>query len=320
MIRFFSIMVVIIGIMAQTGNTTELLTQTPFSYDDLTIAALRERSYGGGAIQIREVLTTNASFTRYLISYPSDGITIYGFMNVPTGTGPFPVIIAIHGYVDPLAYSTLDYTTRYADSLVQAGFLVLHPNLRDYFPSDPDNTEGLFRVSYAVDILNLIALIKETGGQPGVLQSADPDHIGLWGHSMGGGIALRVLTVNRDVNAAVLYGSMSGNEQKNYEKIVEWSGGDFGFRELGTPPEILVNISPIYHLEWMETPVSVHHGLNDESVPYEWSVELCNELFVLDKPFECFFYDGQPHTFYGEGDRLFIERSITFFDAHLRGN
>lgn len=289
------------------------------SFDDLMIAALREREYGGGQIQIREVLAANSRFTRYLISYPSDGLTVYGFMNVPAGEGPFPVIIAIHGYVDPLAYSTLDYTTRYADALAQAGYLVLHPNLRDYFPSDPDNTEGLFRVSYAIDILNLIALIQEMGGQPGILEQAAPQHIGLWGHSMGGGISLRVLTVTQAVDAAVLYGSMSGNEQKNYEKVQEWSGGEAGLRELSTPPEILVNISPIYHLDWLQTPVSVHHGLNDESVPYDWSVELCNELFLLGKNFECYFYERQPHTFSGDSDRLFMERIIAFYDTYLKG-
>ena len=42
---------------------------------------------------------------------------IYGFMNVPNADGPHPVIIALHGYIDPAIYQTLDYTTRYADAL-----------------------------------------------------------------------------------------------------------------------------------------------------------------------------------------------------------
>jgi dipeptidyl aminopeptidase/acylaminoacyl peptidase len=50
--------------------------------------------------------------------------------------------------------------------------------------------------------LNLIALIKQQGGKPGPLQLADPNAIGLWGHSMGGGVSIRVITVSPDVKAA----------------------------------------------------------------------------------------------------------------------
>ena len=69
---------------------------------------------------MQETLAVSDAFTRTLITYPSDGLTIYGFVNVPVGEGPFPVIIAVHGYVEPEVYSTLDYTTRYADGLARA--------------------------------------------------------------------------------------------------------------------------------------------------------------------------------------------------------
>ncbi len=129
------------------------------------------------------------AFTRTLIRYPSDGLTISGFMDVPRGDGPFPVIIALHGYVDPSVYTTLDYTTRYADALASAGYFVLHPNLRS-FPASDDG-QDLFRVGMATDVLNLIAILKDAGGKPGPLQKADATHIGMWGHSMGGGITTR---------------------------------------------------------------------------------------------------------------------------------
>jgi len=110
----------------------------------------------------------SAVITRTLIVYPSDGLNIYSFMNVPSqGTPPYPVVIAIHGYIDPGIYTTLDYTTRYADALARAGYIVLHPNLRGYAPSDNSpSEENLFRVGFAIDVLNLIALVKAQGGQP----------------------------------------------------------------------------------------------------------------------------------------------------------
>jgi dienelactone hydrolase len=138
---------------------------------------------------------------------------------LPRGEGPFPVVLVLHGYIEPEEYETLAYTTRYADALAAEGFLVLHPNYRNYPPSDPG--PNYFRVGYAVDVLNLIALIENQAGQTGPLENADSESIGLFGHSMGGGISLRVLASQAPVQAAVLYGSMNADEQLNSEKIFE---------------------------------------------------------------------------------------------------
>ena len=253
-----------------------LVSPTPDPYAALTIEGLAARPYGGGQVQVHETLETTARFTRYLISYPSDGLTIYGFMNVPHGEGPFPVVIAVHGGPNPL------------------------------------------RIPYAIDVLNLIALVRQQGGQPGPLQQARSDAIGLWGHSMGGGIAIRVMTVSQDVRATVLYGSMSASERDNYERIRMWSEGTSGRAELNTPEEALRRISPIYHLDRVQAAVSIHHGEADDTVPLAWSQDLCARLQALGKDVTCYTYAGQPHTFQGAGDRLFVERTIAFFDAQLR--
>jgi dipeptidyl aminopeptidase/acylaminoacyl peptidase len=245
-------------------------------------------------------------------------LVIYGFMNVPKrGTPPYPVVIALHGYIDPGVYQTLDYTTGYADTLARAGFLVLHPNLRGYPPSDAGS--DLFRVGMAIDVLNLIALIKEQAGKPGPLQMADATSIGLWGHSMGGGIATRVITVSPDVKAAVLYGAMSGDDQQNYVRIFNYfSDGTRGQEELRAPPEAFLRISPIYYLERIQAAVSIHHGEDDPDVPLAWSLDLCKRLRDLGKTVECFTYPGQPHTFFGESDELFSQRMVEFLDQQLR--
>jgi len=301
---------------APTLTSTAAPTWTPDPYIQYTIDDLASRSYGGLPLEDQGILATNSYFTRTLISYPSDGLTIYGFLNEPVGQGPFPVVIAIHGYIDPAIYDTLDYTTRYADALARAGFLVVHPNLRNYPPSDTG--ENLFRVGMAVDILNLIAVIREQAGQPGPLRKADPNAIGLWGHSMGGGISTRILTLSPEVDAAVLYGSMSGDERQNFEAINRWSDGERGLEELDFPVEQLSRISPIYFLDRIQAPVSIHHGRSDELVPLRWSVDLCERLQALQKAVECHYYEGQPHTFFGEGDTLFQQHTIDFFNRTLR--
>lgn len=295
---------------------TPTLSPTPDPYYTLSIPYLRSRSYGGGAIEFLDVLGQNFYFTRYLIRYPSDGLNIYGFAAIPNDVQVHPVIIALHGYIDPAVYQTLDYTTRYADALAMAGYVVLHPSLRGYSPSE--NGDNLFRVGMAIDVLNLIALVQSQAGVTDQLRNANPDLIGLWGHSMGGGITTRVLTVSDKIKAAVLYAPMSGDEEKNYTAIREWSGQTRGLDELNVPVDVLKNISPMYFFENITAAVSLHHGKADALVPMDWSVTTCDQLRSLGKDVECQYYDNMPHTFSGKGDAEFIQNMIDFFNRKLK--
>ena len=300
-----------------TSTLTPLptLSPTPDPYYPYSIDYLRSRAYGGGQIEFLEVMGQNSLFTRYRIRYPSDGLNIYGFADVPNDNAMHPVIIALHGYIDPTQYDTLDYTTHYADALASAGYIVLHPNLRGYLPSD--NGDNLFRVGMAIDVLNLIALVKSQSGGADPLKHALPDHLGLWGHSMGGGITTRVLTVTSDVRAAVLYGAMSGDEEKNYKAIQGWSGNTRGLEEVSVPVDVLPRISPMYFFGNITAAVSIDHGLADALVPPEWSKLTCEQLTSLGKNVECHYYEGMPHTFYGQGDQEFIQHTIQFFNQYL---
>lgn len=299
-----------------TPSPSPTLTPTPDPYAEFTVDGLAARTYGDGELRIEEVLGVSEAFTRTLVTFPSDDLTIYGFMNVPQGEGPFPVVLVLHGYVDPSRYNTLTYTTGYADALAQAGYLVIHPNFRSWPPSDSGPED--YRVGQAVDVLHLIGLVQKMGGQPGPLAKADPNRIGLWGHSMGGGISQRVLVVSDDVDAAVLYGAMSGDEALNHDRILFFTNGARGLWEERPPDDALQRISPINYLDRITAQVSIHHGELDDQVPLAWSEDLCQRLQALAKPVECFTYAGQPHTFVGEGDQLFIQRVREFFDRTLK--
>jgi dienelactone hydrolase len=300
-----------------TLTPTPAPTATPDIYANYTIAHLQGRSYGAGELQITENWGNNGVFTRYLVSYPSDDLTLYAFMNVPVGAGPFPVVLVLHGYVNPDAYSVLTYTTRYADALARAGFLVIHPNYRNHPPSTT-GADNSFRTGYAIDVLNLIALVKKQGGQAGALQLADPNRIGQWGHSMGGGIAQKVAVVSPDVRATVLYGAMSSDDYLNFQRIYYVFGGNTrveGLFELAATPADYERISPLYYLQNVQGAVSIHHGLLDDVVPPEWSDQTCQQLQALAKPVECFQYSTARHIFYDADDALFLQRVVAFFQT-----
>ena len=177
-------------------------------------ALMRERLTGGRITRVRQQAVTDA-YTRWEVTYPSGDLTVSGVLLVPNGEGPFPGIVLNHGYIDPSIYGTVTYMARYTDPLAAAGFLVVHPDYRGYGNSQPGPNP--FRIGFAVDVLHLIQAVKS-------LPMAQAEAIGLFGHSMGGGISLRVATVTDEVEAVLLYGSMSGDEQANLSKIVEWSG------------------------------------------------------------------------------------------------
>lgn len=292
------------------------LSSTPDlgGYKQYTIDFLRGRTYGGGNIEVVEKLAETDLFTRYLIRYPSDGLNIYGFANIPKGAGPFPVIVALHGYIDPAIYQTLDYTTSALDYLTQTGYIVIHPNMRGYPPSDTG--DNLFRVGMAVDVLNLLALIKSQSGPPELFAAAS-DEIGLWAHSMGGSIALRVLTVSSDVKAAVLFSSLSGNESKNSVLLSQTSSDPIYQTELNAPRNVFKYISPMYYYQYITAPIQLHHGSVDQTVPVAWAEETCTAMKTAGVQIECIYYPTEDHTFRSRVAEQVTSAMLGFYQAHL---
>ncbi len=300
-----------------TASVPALDVPPDATYTDLTIEALAARAYGGGAVQDLGELERTRLFSRRLFTYPSDGLTIYGFANIPHGRGPFPVVILLHGYIDPAEYETVAYTRIYADRLAEAGYIVLHPNFRNYPPSD--SGPNLFRVGFAIDTLNLVEIVRITSGQPGLLAEADGARIGLWGHSMGGGVALRTLTLGAAVDAAVIYAAMSGDEQRNFDHIYfNLSEQQRGLEERAAFADApLADISPIHFYDRIAVPVSIHHGDADDIVPVAWSLELCGLLGGLGKVVECYYYEGEGHNLFGWDEFLLMQRTLNFFERTL---
>ena len=287
---------------------------TPDLFNDMYIETLAARTYGGGVLEdLGKLPVSTLGFNRRLFRYRSDGLDMFGFINIPKGEGPFPLIFMFHGYVDPKEYATLDYSIRYADALAEEGYIVLHPNLRGYAPSPP--AKNSLGTGDTIDALNLISLVRQQAGSDGLLKSADKEHIGLWGHSMGGGIVMRILVIDKEIDAAVLYASIHAQEEKN---LTHFKEDGRGYEKPVASAEALVRLSPLIYLDKITAPVSIHHGENDTVVPPEWSDFLCGYLKEIKKTVECQTYPGQLHTFQNSGDTLFIANTIIFFDEYLK--
>jgi len=266
-----------------------------------------------GDIEIVRRMESTSTFIRYQISYLSDGLRIGGFMNVPYGDGPFPVIIVNHGYMPTRSYETLTYTTKYADALASAGFLTVHPSYRNHLGSDYGPNP--FRVGYARDILHLIPMAQR-------LPQADGKKVGMWGHSMGGGITQRVLVATDQVKAAMLYASVISDEAVDWNHWRQfWRRGrpDI-FAAIPHPSnnqDLNVAVSAYYYLDSITAELAIHHGVRDSQVPYWWSQNLAEQLDQAGIPYDFYGYTYQDHNFIGNDLSLLNQRSIQFFRQHL---
>src|SRR3989344_859362 len=154
------------------------------------IKSMQERSYDS-KIEIERRVRETGGFISYVVSFESDGLKQYALMNMPKGDMPgsgWPIVVVNHGYIDPEAYSVENSYINTSAYFANAGFLVIKPDYRGHDNSKGEAGSLTARISYGVDVLNLVAGIRK-------LPEADPDHIYMYGHSMGGDVTLRVLEV-----------------------------------------------------------------------------------------------------------------------------
>ena len=292
-----------------------LPTPTSEPYEQYTIDALRRRTYGNGRIEVLEKLAESDLFTSYSIRYPSDGLNIYGFMNIPKGSGPFPVIISIHGYAPPGAYDVFSSAADFADIFAEDQFIVMHPGLRNQPPSD--HGDNLFRVGMSVDVLNLIALLKDQKDLPSELAVANPNLLGLWGTSLGGEIALRVLTISPDVKAAVLYSPLSGDSIRNSRKLYKVLQDNQFQLDDQVPLEWMDRISPMNYYYRITSAIQIDHGTADTTAPISWAVETCDFMKAANISVECIYYPDAGHRFSKEDEDNLRSKALAFYKQHL---
>jgi len=309
-----------------------------------TIEGLREHDYQSGEVKIGDVLEETDLYTRYAIEYPSDGLTITGIMQVPkTGKEPFPVILMHHGFFSRQVYASGDGTDRASEFLNRHGYLTLSTDYRSWGNSDVGYS--LFYSGLVIDVINLMNAIPS-------ISQADPERIGMWGHSMGGGTTLKVLTIDPAQNpgrikAAVLYSTVSADDN---DIIDRWGPGCIGdylegerlygcnssdilpldlppgliqaYKDTARNPDQLRRVAALYHLDVVSAPVQIHYGTEDGQVfsgtPPEWSQKAYQGFIDAGKQAELFAYEGEDHSFFADQWWAFMERSAHFFDEYVK--
>ena len=285
----------------------------------VSLEALMQKEFDGREMKLGRVLEQNSSYTRYYITYKSGELTISGIMNVPAGEGPFPLLVLNHGHIDSEVYTNGRGLKREQDYFARRGYVVIHPDYRNHAESDKDpDSDVQFRLGYAEDVINAVLAAKNSG-----LDFIDAERVGMVGHSMGGGVTLNVLVVRPDlVDAVMLYAPVSADYRDNYERWTKSrpeTAAEIA-RRFGEPsenPEFWDNISAKIFFERVNAAILINHGTADESVPFDWSVNLEQDLKAAGKEVTFYRYEGEKHEFIPQWP-LMMQRTLEFFNEHLQ--
>ncbi len=319
-----------------TAAPTPTLEQLIYPY---TIDGLRHHNFQSGPIWIDKTLGRTDDYTSYLISYTSDGLKITGVMQIPRkGQPPFPVIIMDHGYFNREEYKPGSGTDRAAEYLNKHGYLTVAPDYRSWGGSDIG--PSLYYSGLAIDVINLLNALPS-------VREADTKRVGIWGHSMGGAVTIKVLTLDSRLRAAVLYSTVSAD---NADPIQRWGLGCIGdilagehdlncnssdvipldlspqliqaYYAASKDATLLQETSPLYYLNFVTAPIEINYGTNDGKIsagtPPDWSKKLYNALIAAGKDAHIYGYDGALHSFIGDAWNAFMERTARFFDQYVK--
>lgn len=169
---------------------------------------------------------------------------------------------------------------------------------------------------------------------PGVLKLiemgiADPDKIGIHGHSWGGYETAFIIT-QTDIFAAAIAGAPVGNMTSAYSGI-RWGSGhtrqsqyEHGQSRIGGSlweyPERYIENSPVFFADRINTPLLIMAGDKDTAVPWYQDIELFLALRRLGKPSVFLQYRGEPHHLQKYANRLdYAIKMKQYFDHYLRG-
>lgn len=299
-------------------------TEIPFEHP-LSIETLRRGEYPGSPVTIEKTLEPGSNYGRHYVSYLSEGLKIYALMTVPNGEKPangWPVVIFNHGYIPPDVYRTTERYIAYVDEIARSGYIVFRSDYRGHDRSEGEARGAYGNPDYTIDILNAVASMK-------AYPDADPNRIGMWGHSMGGYITLRSMVISDDIKVGVIWAGVVAS----YPNLIsQWRRPPSfiprrvtGWRttlaeDYGTPEENSAfwdAISANAFLSDLSGPIQLHHGTDDEDVPLAFSISLYQQMMIEGMPVELHTYEGDNHNISNSFD-VAMQRTIQYFDMYLK--
>lgn len=315
-----------------TPTAISTLTPTPTPTHPLMIEVMRAQAYPGSALLVEQTLPPGVSYDRYIVSYLSEGLKIYALLTIPQGEKPasgWPVVIFNHGYIPPDQYRTAERYVAYTDAFSRNGYILLRSDYRGHGDSEGEPRSSFLSPAYTIDVLNGMASVMRH-------PDADPDRVGMWGHSMGGSIALRSMVVTDTIKAGVIWAGVTAPHPVVMQRWIErwadrpaptpdpldtpndWDDELYALDKVEENQAFWNTIDPFAYLPEISGPVQIHHGTADASVPVSFSEILHAGLEEAGQSSELFVYQGDNHNISGKFGTA-ARRSVDFFDTYVKG-
>jgi dipeptidyl aminopeptidase/acylaminoacyl peptidase len=306
-----------IGIVSEDGGDIAMMLADVKNPFDL---------YVGGH---RVTTSPRAEFANYawpesrVVSFPTrgDGKAVAARLFLPPGYGPEdrnqklrPAVMFIHG--SGYATSVLKQWGSYAElryvfncSLVNRGYVVLDLDYRGSSGYGRDWRTGVYLHMGGPDLDDVLGGVDYLRG----LGNIDMKRIGIWGSSYGGFMTAMAMFLSPDTFRA----------GASFSSVNDWENYNAGYTEqrLGKPqdyPEAYRRSSPIHFSSLLKNPFLMVHGIVDNNVMFQDTVQLSEKLIHEGKDFSEIYYPEESHIFVR--DESYIDafrRATEFFDRNL---
>lgn len=320
-----------------TFTVTPTPTETAISYavgEELTIAYLRNLEISGSEITFVQQLADRSNYHQYLVSYISEGNKIYGLLTIPFEDPPeggYKAIVFNHGYIPPTVYQTTERYVAYVDYLARNGFVVFKIDYRGHGKSEGEPSGSYFSPGYTIDSIAAFKSLQ-------TMDMIDPQGIGMWGHSMAGNLVLRAMLIEPEIKAGVIWAGAVysyddfrnyGINDNTYRPPATPETGDGTNSQRGRqaifetygPPNTQVEywkaVSLTENIEFLNSPLQIHHAEDDPVVNIGYSYGLAAALQENGKEYEFYTYEGGGHNLTSPYFEQAMQRTVEFFRNNL---
>jgi dipeptidyl aminopeptidase/acylaminoacyl peptidase len=264
---------VVVATVAHDASAGELLAITPGSRRLLT----------GFGTELAETGRVHRMEERTAQS--RDGYPVHGWITVPDGPGPHPVLLTVHGGpFSQYGWTLFDETQTY----VSAGYAVVQCNPRGSSGYGQAHGRAIVGGFGTVDADDVLAFLDAALADPRL----DADRVGIMGGSYGG--YMTTLLIGRTDRFAAAISERAFNDPVSFvgSSDIGWFFPD-GY--LGTDPERVAAQSALAGAGAITTPTLVIHSEEDWRCPLEQGTRLFVELKRRGVPTELLLFPGEGH-------------------------
>ena len=221
------------------------------------------------------------------VTFPSrDGYPVHGWMVLPEGPGPHPVLLTIHG--GPFAEYSWGYFDE-AQVYARAGYAVLLCNPRGSAGYGQAHGAAIREAMGTLDLDDVLSFLEgATESNP----ELDATRVGVMGGSYGGYLTAWTISQDHRFTAAIV-------ERGFLDPLSFIGSADIGWffsaAYTGSDPAAVAAQSPFAQIDKVETPTFVIHSEQDLRCPLEQAQRYYTALKLRGVPTEMLLFPGENH-------------------------